>query len=230
MYFCKIFQINNFLPNKLSKTSIFDAILIALFRKYAIYYATVLLLITFGLSLLLVFPKGELVLFLDSNSTPFLDNIFLGVTAGGEFYFGLFIFILLLALGKKRCLMLYLISILLTIVVSQGLKRVVFEDEKRPATAYSELRDVHGMERHLNNSFPSGHTTAAFTFITVLVLAFEKKIWIQLAAPIFASAVGFSRVYLGQHYLSDIVAGAVLGVFIVSVVAYFLNQKWSTLK
>lgn len=126
--------------------------------------------------------------------------------------------------------MLYLISILLTIVVSQGLKRVVFEDEKRPATAYSELRDVHGMERHLNNSFPSGHTTAAFTFITVLVLAFEKKIWIQLAAPIFASAVGFSRVYLGQHYLSDIVAGAVLGVFIVSVVAYFLNQKWSTLK
>ncbi len=180
--------------------------------------------------LLLVFSKGDLVLLLDANSTPLLDNIFLGITAFGELYFGIFIFFLLLALGKKQFLTIYLVSILVTIIFSQGLKHLVFEDEKRPASIYTELHDVSGMERHLNNSFPSGHTTAAFTFFTVLALAFGKKKWMQFTAPICATSVGFSRVYLGQHYLSDIVVGAVLGVFIVSVVACFFNQKWNILK
>ena len=53
-----------------------------------------------------------------------------------------------------------------------------------------------------------------------------KKKWAQLAAPILAATVGVSRVYLGQHYLNDIVAGAVLGLLLTSIAILVLDKYW----
>lgn len=225
MCFSKIFQINNFLPNKLFKTSIFEPIVIDLFRRYSIYYVTAFLLIIVGLVLLLVLPKGGLVLFLDANSTPALDVIFNWLTKGGEHYMGIVVLLLLLAFVPRRYIMIYAVSIVLSLLVSQGLKHQVFPNEGRPSSVHTKLHDIDGLERHANNSFPSGHTTAAFTFFTLLAISLRKK-WVQFVAPIFAASVGVSRVYLGQHYLSDIVAGAVLGIFIVSIVVYVFDRKF----
>lgn len=59
-------------------------------------------------------------------------------------------------------------------------------------------------------SFPSGHTSVAFAAATSLTLAYFK--W-YVAVPAFAWAgsVAYSRMYLGVHYPSDVVAGAVIG-------------------
>ncbi|UTF61422.1 phosphatase PAP2 family protein [Gilvimarinus sp. DA14] len=57
-------------------------------------------------------------------------------------------------------------------------------------------------------SFPSGHTAAAFVF-AYLILAFFPAF--ALAAYVLACLIGMSRVLLGVHYPSDIVAGAALG-------------------
>lgn len=57
-------------------------------------------------------------------------------------------------------------------------------------------------------SFPSGHTSAAFLFVTLLVLHFGS--FLTLLYP-WAMAVAMSRVYLGVHFPTDTVMGAVLG-------------------
>lgn len=60
----------------------------------------------------------------------------------------------------------------------------------------------------INYSFPSLHATASFTAIPILDLEFPKFKWFWIA---FAVLVAFSRIYLSVHYLSDIIAGALLG-------------------
>jgi len=72
-------------------------------------------------------------------------------------------------------------------------------------------------------SFPSGHTSTAFATATSLSIAFPK--WYVIAPSfIWASAVGYSRMDLGVHYPSDVLAGAIIGSGS-ALLTYELN-KW----
>jgi len=68
-------------------------------------------------------------------------------------------------------------------------------------------------------SFPSGHVGASTAFFGVLLIARRRVGLSCLPIPIL---IGFSRMYLGAHYLSDVVCAAVLGTLCALVVAYFL--------
>jgi len=78
-------------------------------------------------------------------------------------------------------------------------------------------------------SFPSGHTSSAFAFATSLSLAFPK--WYVIApAYLYASAAGYSRMHLGVHYPSDVLACAFVGAGS-AMISNYLQQKWmETLK
>jgi membrane-associated phospholipid phosphatase len=69
------------------------------------------------------------------------------------------------------------------------------------------------------HSFPSGHVGASTAFFGVLLMARRRLGIACLAIPIL---VGFSRMYIGAHYLSDVVCAAVLGSLCALVVAHFL--------
>lgn len=76
-------------------------------------------------------------------------------------------------------------------------------------------------------SFPSGHTAAAFSTATSLSLAFPK--WYVIAPSfLYAGLVGYSRMYLGVHYPSDIFGGIIIGVgssFLMYKAGQWINKK-----
>ena len=75
------------------------------------------------------------------------------------------------------------------------------------------MKELVGRRRPLDETlgspaFPSGHTSLAFSSATILGYRYPK--W-RVPLYIGAGLVGFSRIYLGRHYTSDVVAGAALG-------------------
>ena len=75
-------------------------------------------------------------------------------------------------------------------------------------------------------SFPSGHTCAAFAAAGVWFRGFQRK-WVGVLGLVCAALMGFSRLYVGVHYLSDVLVGLLLGV-LCSQVAWFMGQKFAS--
>ncbi len=69
------------------------------------------------------------------------------------------------------------------------------------------------------NSFPSGHTTASFAVASVLATQYRDTKWIPVAAYTVATFAGLSRIYDNKHWLSDVVAGAAVGITVGNLVS-----------
>lgn len=76
-------------------------------------------------------------------------------------------------------------------------------------------------KRTIDTSFPSGHSASSFAAATSLAFAFPQYTPLLLTA---AAGVGFSRVYLGHHYPSDVAGGVLVGVSI-GVVASLGHER-----
>ena len=70
-------------------------------------------------------------------------------------------------------------------------------------------------------SFPSGHTACSFAVAFLLFRKLPKKYGIPCL--LLATLIGFSRIYLGVHYLSDVIAGAVSGIVLSYAADYLVN-------
>jgi undecaprenyl-diphosphatase len=73
------------------------------------------------------------------------------------------------------------------------------------------------------HSFPSGHATRVF-LIAVMITAFGPG-WLAILLVLWAPLVGLARVAMGVHYLSDVLAGALLGILFGALGAYF-SADW----
>jgi undecaprenyl-diphosphatase len=96
-------------------------------------------------------------------------------------------------------------------------------DRARPPLTDGGIHAVGGVPN--SSSFPSGHAATAFAAATVVAILMPR-----LRTPVLALAalVAFSRVYLGVHFLSDVLAGAVLGIvagLLVSAVGLRLARR-----
>ena len=72
------------------------------------------------------------------------------------------------------------------------------------------------------HSFPSGHVAASTAFFVVLIFARRRIGLTCLPIPIL---IGFSRMYIAAHYLSDVVCGAVLGILCAAITAHFVLSQ-----
>ncbi|MGB8359382.1 MAG: phosphatase PAP2 family protein, partial [Bacteroidales bacterium] len=93
--------------------------------------------------------------------------------------------------------------------ITAGLKYAVKRD--RPFVTYPEyFTDKTGYDFSNSYSFPSGHTTTAFATATALTLDYPKW-YVIVPSYAYAGTVAYSRMHLGVHYPSDVLAGALIG-------------------
>jgi membrane-associated phospholipid phosphatase len=114
-----------------------------------------------------------------------------------------------------RIFLVMLLAMMLAGVAGTVIKRTV------PRARPSVLTDTHWGGPHFSSkyhSFPSGHVGASTAFFGVLLIARQRIGLACLSIPIL---IGFSRMYIGAHYLSDVVCAAVLGVLCAFVIACF---------
>jgi undecaprenyl-diphosphatase len=98
-------------------------------------------------------------------------------------------------------------SLALNSAITFGLKYAV--NRNRPFVTYP---DKLNPKAHVGPfSFPSGHTSTAFSMATSLTLA-TKKWYVAVPAFAWASGVAYSRMYLGVHYPSDLLGGMIIGI------------------
>lgn len=79
------------------------------------------------------------------------------------------------------------------------------------------------------HSFPSGHTTAAFAFGVALCLTLPQK-WAKATALVAAALMGLSRLYVGVHFPTDVLAGAVIGTLcgvLATYVIRWVKDAWA---
>ena len=78
------------------------------------------------------------------------------------------------------------------------------------------------------NSFPSGHTNAAFAFALALCMSAPKR-WMKITAVCMAVVMGLSRLYVGVHFPSDVLAGALIGSLCGLAGAWVAKTVWERL-
>ena len=75
------------------------------------------------------------------------------------------------------------------------------------------------------NSFPSGHTSIAFSF-AIAVCATAPKQWMRITAVCIAVVMGLSRLYVGVHFPSDVLVGAYIGSVCGLAGTWVVEQVW----
>lgn len=110
-------------------------------------------------------------------------------------------------------------SLLINTAITQGLKYTI--NRQRPYEAYPTIINPYTIET--DASFPSGHTSTAFALATSISLQ-NKKWYVVIPTFAWASSVSYSRMYLGEHYPTDVFAGAVIGIGS-AYLSNWLNKK-----
>lgn len=111
------------------------------------------------------------------------------------------------------------ISLLATACVTMGLKAIL----RRPRPYIKYADDLIPVTTERTYSFPSGHTSFAFSTATSLSLQYPQW-YIITPAFLWATAIGYSRMYLGVHYPSDVLTGALIGA-LAAYITYEIQQR-----
>ena len=133
------------------------------------------------------------------------------------------LFLLLLFKDREKALIALILGIVSLLIAdwSANILKHFFE-RIRPCNALEGVRLLAGCGKSF--SMPSNHSVNAFAFISPLYMLLKNRM--RYAFVAIAILVGFSRVYVGVHYPSDTIAGALLGVMLgISVVQFY---RWSS--
>lgn len=199
-------------------------------RENAYFFLPYFIILIITSIFLLVFNKSVIHIHMNQYHNNISDIFFRLITNFGHGYFVLAVCLILLFLSLRKVIFFFTVFISSGIFV-QILKRLIFDDIARPVKYFEGIFDLYlieGVKIHSYNSFPSGHSATTFGFF-ICVALISKSNLVKVLSLVLACLVGYSRIYLSQHFLIDVFAGSIIGVIggVVFYNAIYLSgEKW----
>jgi membrane-associated phospholipid phosphatase len=177
---------------------------------------------------LLIYGKENSFLVINTYNSPQFDYVFRFWTYLGDgiIWVPLFAYVLLF---KRDYFVAILTALIICTVLTHVLKRIVYPDAFRPIVVLADkVRAIPGYYMNRQHSFPSGHTSTAFTLALLAAFIVRRNFWAYFF-PVIAFFVGYSRVYLAQHFVTDVLAGMFIGI-VSAYLSLLIYQQFSKRK
>lgn len=159
----------------------------------------------------------QLLLFINSLNSPFCDQL-MHIISGKLIWAPLYLAILIY-LGKtyKRKFLIMLVFIIIAAIMADQISVLIKNLVQRPRPCHEP--ELAGLVHLFNGecgghfSFVSSHATNSFN-VALISLLFINRRWFTISIIVWASVIGYSRIYLGVHYPGDVICGSALGAII----------------
>ncbi len=173
-----------------------------------------------------ILGRTEFFLLLNVNLGSFADNFFSFWTNLGDGVVWLIVAYFFFRYRKKQFPLL-IATIIISTLITQVTKNYILPGTLRPTAAITDVRAIHtvpGVELLTTNSFPSGHTATAFCIFLLGCLLIRKR-WVIPVGFVYALLVGYSRIYLAEHFPLDVGAGMVTAMITIWL-SITIQKQW----
>lgn len=167
-------------------------------------------------------------IYLNGIHNPLWDRIMLFITNKYTWFpaYAALIAFFIIVFKKRGALMTvaFILSVLFIEISSSWISKPYFERYRpcKDPVVSTQIRSIDGC-RSLYGFF-SGHSSQSFGIAVLLILFFRRRNWWFWVSLLWAGLVAYSRVYLGVHYLGDILFGAIFGTMS-AFLFYWLFKK-----
>jgi len=196
-------------------------------RENALVLSLLVILWVSGLYLVVSIPKSDLHLAINQWHSDFFDSFFKYITWLGSGWMVLLLSLVFLLVKVKHTVIFLAGNLLITIFVQTG-KHLIFPHALRPVAYFKGEHALHlvdGVVMNLYNSFPSGHSATAFGIFVMLVFLTKSR-GLKLLWLLVALLTAFSRVYLSEHFMLDILVGSLTGTILMFLTIYYFDRKF----
>ena len=196
--------------------------------KPALFISLTIACLLFAMSIF--YGKNNFFLLLNNDLGKIADHIFEYATYLGDGIIFIPVLILFI-IYRKKFIPLLAGGFVISTLITHLFKDLLVPHQPRPTETIAnsvQIHTVQGVDVHKIGSFPSGHTTTAFTIFFIACLVINKK-WVIPVGLLYALLVGYSRIYLAQHFPDD-VAGGIMSAIITIILSLWIQQWWSKRK
>lgn len=194
-------------------------------QQIKLFFNLYLILLCACLIVKICFTREQIYFSVNGHYSRWADFVFPFVTDVGNGWTIIIASVLLVLINYRYAFLLattYTITSLLAQIV-----KFIFVAPRPHLYFKSQISTMHfvkGVEILNYNSFPSGHTVSAFAGAVLITYLAKRKGW-GILLLLVAVSVGFSRMYLSEHFFEDVVAGSSLGVFITIFWISYIDSK-----